>query len=304
MEAARFDVIVCGSLHLDIMVKGAHLPRLDETAVGSEWGMSCGGKGGNQAVMASRMGARTAMIGRVGKDDFGSRLLSNLDQFKVECTSVAEDESAGSGMSVAILDAQGDYGAVIVSGANLKLDPAECARQWRELGGAKVLVLQNEIPDSVNAAIASAAKGAGARVVLNAAPARKLSPDLLQCVDVLVVNRVEAEMMSGALVSGADTAMAALPALGAGKRDIIITLGGEGLVLQGRDASPAFITPHPVKVASTHGAGDCFLGALSRQLAAGKPLLYSCETANRTAACFVALSESQRSVFDFAAPLL
>jgi ribokinase len=302
MEAARFDVIVCGSLHLDIMVKGAHLPRLDETAVGSEWGMTCGGKGGNQAVMASRMGARTAMIGRVGNDDFGSRLLSNLDQFKVDRTSVAVDESAGSGMSVAILDAQGDYGAVIVSGANLKLDPDECARQWRELGGAAVLVLQNEIPDAVNAAIAKAAKAAGAVVVLNAAPARKLSPDLLQCVDVLVVNRIEAEMMSDAAVLGVKTAIAALPALGAGRRDIIITLGGEGLVLQSREASPAFIAPHPVKVASTHGAGDCFLGALSRQLAAGRPLFEACEAANRIAARFVALSESQRAVFDFAAP--
>jgi ribokinase len=301
MAAKGFDVIVCGSLHLDIMVKGAQLPRLDETAVGAEWEMVCGGKGGNQAVMASRMGARAAMIGRVGTDDFGSRLLANLDRFKVDRTSVAADDSAGSGMSVAIVDAHGDYGAVIVSGANLKLDPAECARQWLALGGAKVLVLQNEIPDEVNASAAKAARASGAKVVLNAAPARELSPELLECVDVLVVNRVEAEMMSGMSVWSVDTAMATLSALGSGKRDIIVTLGGDGLVLQSGEDPPVFLAPHPVKAASTHGAGDCFLGCLSAHLARGTPLQVSCETANRTAARFVAMSESQRSVFDFSA---
>jgi ribokinase len=223
-----------------------------------------------------------------------------MDQFNVDRTKVGVDEKAGSGMSVAILDPQGDYGAVIVSGANLKLDPKECARHWRELGGAKVLVLQNEIPDAVNAAIAKAAKDAGAMVVLNAAPARELSADLLQHVDVLVVNRVEAEMMSGAPVTNTDTAMAALPALGAGKRDIIITLGGDGLVMQSRNASPIFLAPHPVEVISTHGAGDCFVGVLSVQLAAGNLLADSCGTANQTAAFFVALSENKRASTDLA----
>jgi ribokinase len=294
MARAGFDVIVCGSLHLDIMVKGAHLPRLDETAVGSEWGMVCGGKGGNQAVMAARMGARTAMIGRIGKDDFGQRLLSNLDHFKVDRTAVAADETAGSGMSVAILDANGDYGAVIVSGANLKLDPDECARQWRELGGAKALVLQNEIPENANAAAAKAAKAGGAMVILNAAPARARG-SLMDHVDVLVVNRIEAEMLSGAEVKDTETAMLALPALGAGMRDVVITLGSEGLVLQTKEGSPVFLPPHKVKAVSSHGAGDCFLGALAAQMAAGKTLLDSAQMANRAAAAFVGMSANQRA---------
>jgi ribokinase len=295
MSEAGFDVIVCGSLHLDIMVKGAHLPRLDETAVGSEWGMTCGGKGGNQAVMAARMGARTAMIGRVGSDDFGNRLVTNLDQFKVDRSAVGVDAKAGSGMSVAILDARGDYGAVIVSGANLELDPEECARQWRALGGAKVLVLQNEIPETVSAAVAKAARAGGAAVILNAAPARALGGGLMDNVDVLVVNRVEAEMMSGAAVKDAPTATLALPALGAGKRNIVITLGSGGLVLQDKTGSPVFLAPHKVEAISSHGAGDCFLGALAARLASGSLLLDSAETANRAAAAFVAMSEQQRA---------
>ena len=202
-------------------------------------------------------------------------------------------------MSVAIVDTRGDYGAVIVSGANLKLDPDQCARQWRELGGAKVLVLQNEIPDPVNLAVALAAKASGAAVVLNAAPARELSVGLLHCVDVLVVNRVEAEMMAGAKVSDAGSAIAALPALGAGRRNIIITLGGEGLVLQSQGDAPVFVPPHPVKAASTHGAGDCFLGVLCGSLAAGRLMLESCQSANRAAAKFVSMSGGERGKFDF-----
>jgi ribokinase len=297
MTNSGFDVIVCGSLHLDVMVKASHLPRLDETAVGSAWGMACGGKGGNQAVMAAKMGARTAMIGRVGKDDFGQQLLKNLGHASVDYTGVGTDNDAGSGMSVAIVDSHGDYGAVIVSGANLKMDPDECAGQWKKRGGAKILVLQNEIPEAVNVAVAKVARASGATVMLNAAPARKMGQEFLKYIDILVVNRVEAEMMAGTPVADSKTAELALPALGAGTRDVIITLGGEGLVLQGRDGTPVYLAPQPVKVVSTHGAGDCFLGALATQLAAGSTLVEACEFANRTAAHYVGLDETARATF-------
>src|SRR5258707_1368236 len=154
MIDAKFDVVVCGSLHLDIIVQAPHLPRLDETVVGSAWDRICGGKGGNQAVQAARQGARTAMIGRVGKDDFGRRLIQNLDEAGVDRTNVAVDEQVASGMSVAIIDANGDYGAVIVSGSNLAIDPDLLAPTWDRLGGGRVLVLQNEVPAPANLAAA------------------------------------------------------------------------------------------------------------------------------------------------------
>ena len=125
-----FDVIVCGSLHLDIMVDAPHLPRLDETAVGKAWRQVCGGKGGNQAVQAARHGAKTAMIGCVGEDDFGARLTANLDAAGVDRSGIGVDRRAGSGMSVAIVDKNGDYGAVIVSGANLALDAGAISAAW------------------------------------------------------------------------------------------------------------------------------------------------------------------------------
>ena len=290
-----FDVVVCGSLHLDIMVHAPHLPRIDETAVGTAWGTVCGGKGGNQAVMAARMGARTAMIGRTGSDDFGRQLRDNLAASGVNLNEVGTDPTRGSGMSVAILQPGGDYGAVIVSGANLGLDAALCAGSLGRLGGTKVLVLQNEIPAEANAGIAAAA--GNAHVILNAAPARAMDPALYDHLDTLVVNRVEAGMISGLTVSDRESAVAALPKLGAGERNVIVTLGGDGLVLQTKDGAPSTIAPHRVTPVSTHGAGDCFIGALASRLARGDTLMAAAAFANRAAATYVSLTSEQRAGF-------
>ncbi len=282
-----FDVVVCGSLHLDIMVKAPALPRIDETAVGSSWSQVCGGKGGNQAVQAARAGARTAMIGRVGSDDFGETLTNNLSQSGVDLTGVSADPVKGSGMSVAILQDNGEYGAVIVSGANLAIDPEAVAGQWQKLGGARVLVLQNEVPLGVNLAAASVAASAGAMVVFNAAPARVLSRELSDLVHVLIVNRVEAEELASCMVHDFASARLALPKLCGPQRSVVITLGGEGLLVAPVGGEVVEIAAVPVEVTSTHGAGDCFVGVLAARLAAGDSLVEGCREANQCAAEFV-----------------
>jgi ribokinase len=283
----KFDVIVCGSLHLDIVVHAKALPRLDETAVGSAWQQVCGGKGGNQAMQAARHGAKTAMIGRIGKDSFGETLLKNLNATGVDHRMVEVDDTKGSGMSVAILQDDGDYGAVFVSGSNLEIDPKSIEQNWSDLGGAKVLVLQNEVPNAVNIAAAKAARKSGALVIFNAAPARPLLQELSECVDVLVVNRVEAEMISGLKVDNRASAIRSLETLGNDLLSVIVTLGGKGLVLKHRSGPVVAIDAIPVKVTSTHGAGDCFVGVLAASLAAGLNLEKACRIANEQAARFV-----------------
>jgi ribokinase len=283
----EFDVFVCGSLHLDIVVRAPSLPRVDETAVGHDWQQVCGGKGGNQAVQAARFGAKTAMIGRIGRDGFGEALLTNLETAGVDSRMVKTDNSKGSGMSVAILQDNGEYGAVIVSGSNLEIDPTAFAQNWTELGGAKVLVLQNEVPHPVNVAAAKFARAQGAVVIFNAAPARPLLGDLSDQVDVLVVNRVEAEMISGMTVTDRNTAMLAMPALSKNEKSAVITLGGDGLVVKEKTGRAIEMNALKVKVTSTHGAGDCFVGVLAACLAKGHNLVDACRTANETAAAFV-----------------
>ncbi len=285
--AMSFDIIVCGSLHLDIVLTAPHLPRVDETVPGSTWQKVCGGKGGNQAVMAARAGATCAMIGRVGDDDFGQTLLGNLKSYKVDTRSVSVDAALGTGMSAAILQDDGEYGAVIVSGSNLALSPKDAAKAWEGLGGAKCLILQNEIPEQVNIAVAQEARKSGARVILNAAPARKMSEQLLQLVDVLVVNRIEAEMLVGSAITDPDSALELLPKLARPNQMVVITMGGKGLVFQTADQRREFLAPHSIKVKSAHGAGDCFVGALAQSLAAENDLHAACSHANFVAAQFV-----------------
>ena len=296
MSLPSFDVIVCGSLHLDVMLYARSLPRPDETVAGTRWDQQCGGRGGTQAVMAARAGARTAMIGRVGADDFGTRLRRHLAEAGVDARAVAVDSEAGSGVNAAIVGDDGDHGAVIVSGANSRIDPEGMETQWRALGGARILVLQNEVPEPVNIAAARTAQAAGARVILNAAPARAVSDELLDRVDVLIVNRVEASMLSEVAVADRESAITALPRLLARGRSVIVTLGGDGLVIQSAGAAGEWIAPKVVTVISTHGAGDCFVGALAARLAAGDAPRQAADFANESAADFVALAKRPTTI--------
>ncbi|MEP6565788.1 MAG: PfkB family carbohydrate kinase, partial [Mesorhizobium sp.] len=172
-------VTVFGSLHYDIMVDAPDRPRKGETVTGHAWQPKCGGKGGNQAVAAARAGMRAAMIGAVGDDDFGAALLANLDRTGVDRRFVRVAAGASSGMSVAIFDSGGDYGAVIVSGSNLTLGGDDIAAAGEVVAQTAVLLLQNEVPEAANIAAARAVKAQGGRVVLNAAPARTLSAELI-----------------------------------------------------------------------------------------------------------------------------
>lgn len=282
-----FDVIVCGSLHLDIVVHAKKVPRLDETAVGQSWRQLCGGKGGNQAVQAALHSAKTALISRIGRDEFGKKILANLAAQGVDSRMVGVDQNQGTGMSVAIVQDDGEYAAVIVSGSNLEIAPDSLQQSFEELGGARVLVLQNEVPHEVNLAAARLAHLQGMTIVFNAAPARPLLEELSDLVDILVVNRVEAEMISGLHVIDRASAIKCLPALNAQKRSVIITLGGDGLVVQDRAGEVTEIAALPVNVTSTHGAGDCFIGVLASALAKGQILVSASHLANEKAAAFV-----------------
>jgi ribokinase len=244
-------VLVAGSLHLDIVLDTPRLPRLDETLIGRAVHYRPGGKGLNQALAAARMGAVTAMAGAVGSDAFAQTLLAALDAGGVDRSRVAALPGA-SGMSAALVQPDGDYAAVVVSAANLGFTGA-CDLP----PGTRILLLQNEVPESANLRLAQSARAQGARVILNAAPARPLSPALAGLLDLLVVNRVEAQDLSGS----ADPDAAART-LAARTPQVIVTLGARGLT--GFTPGGSFTQPAPAVTAiSSHGAGDAFLGALA-----------------------------------------
>jgi ribokinase len=289
------EVVVFGSLHLDIMVNAPGRPRLGETMVGQDWSMKEGGKGGNQAVEAARHGASTAMVGAVGADDFGHRLIGNLARHGVETAAVRTMPGAASGMSVALVEPQGDYGAVIVSGVNLSLGAASVASATPLIAGARWLLLQNEVPEEANIAAAEAAHAGGARVILNAAPMRELPMALISRVDILVVNAVEAEALCGSPVETAGGAAHAAQALLALVPCAIVTAGGHGLAIAERGGVKHTVPAHDVVVCSTHGAGDAFVGALAARLAGGASLATAARYANAAAALVVSTPPEGRA---------
>ncbi|MES0210391.1 ribokinase [Mesorhizobium sp. M0028] len=294
MTASPPLVTVFGSLHYDIMVEAPDRPRKGETVTGHAWHPKCGGKGGNQAVSAARAGVRAAMIGAVGDDDFGRTLLDNLDRWGVDRRSVREASGAGSGMSVAIFDDSGDYGAVIVSGSNLTLSEKDIAEAAELIAQTAVLLLQNEVPEAANIAAARAVKAQGGRVLLNAAPARKLSAELIALTDIVIVNAIEAEFLAGVPV--VDTLEGAANAAGmlGSYPAAIVTAGGEGVAYRDRDGQAFALPAMPVKVISTHGAGDEFVGAFAAGLARGQPVEAALAAANAAAALLVATPERER----------
>ena len=285
-ELSKPVVVVVGSLHYDIMVDAPDRPRKGETVTGFAWRPKFGGKGGNQAIAAARAGAEVRMAGAVGDDDFGRFLVAHLAEGSVDRSWVATLPNAASGMSVAISDAGGDYGAVIVSGANLSIDPLTLAEPalW---ANARSLILQNEAPHEVNVAAARAARRAGATVCLNAAPYRELPQELRGMIDILVVNAIEAEQLCGLRVDDLASAARAAEALSATFPAVVVTAGGDGVAGCRHGEQPITQSALPVDLVSTHGAGDTFVGTLAATLATGCSLENSLQAANRTAAAHV-----------------
>lgn len=276
---------MAGSLHLDVVVDAPRLPALDETLMGSRVAYRFGGKGGNQALAAARMGAEVSMAGRVGNDSFAEPVLTSLAAAGVDAAQVRQVDGA-TGTSVAIVNGAGEYGAVVVSGVNLTIAPDEVDPR-----GADVILLQNEISEAVNLSVAR--RAGDATVVLNAAPARAVSPELLSLVDVLVVNRIEAAQIEGRDGQTFDPESAAEVLSALGPRTVIVTLGEKGGVIC--ESGGTFRYSPPLRASgSTHGAGDSFVGALAAELARGEPIAEAVAFSARAAAHFVATAPEAR----------
>lgn len=269
-------VIVFGSAIADLVFRVARLPRAGETVLGEAAPPLPGGKGLNQAIAAARDGARVRFAGCVGADVHGAMLRAALSAEGVEVSALATVE-APSGLAAVSVDAAGENQIVVSPGANL----AARAAQIGPLGPGDTLLLQMEVPPGENAALIARARAAGARVVLNLAPAAALPRAALAAVDLLVVNESEAAWLAAALGCGAGAA-ALHAALGV---DVAVTLGergAEAATRAGRIAVPAFA----VAVADTVGAGDAWCGVLAAALDRGAPL----EAAMRRASAAAALA--------------
>jgi ribokinase len=269
------DILVVGSLNMDLVVRAPRFPEPGETLSGEDLALIPGGKGANQAVAAARLGASVAMLGRVGRDVFGQSLVENLALNRVDVSRVARDPAA-TGTAIIVVDAQGQNSIVLSPGANGQLTSGDVTG----LPDARILLLQFEVPPETVWAAARLARKKGLRVIVNPAPARVLEPDFLKSVDILVPNESELSLLTGRPVTDERSAEAAareLLAQGAGL--VIVTRGEHGVLAVASDfrlSLPAF----KVEVVDTTAAGDAFIGGLALALAKDKllkdVLVYAC----------------------------
>ncbi len=263
--------VVLGSLHLDYIVDIPYLPHKGETLSGSNLKIIPGGKGGNQAYYLSLQGIKTVMLGKTGTDTMSQQLTTSLTDVGVDCSRMVQDETAASGMSVAMVTEDKDYSAVIISGANMNIDEEYIDSVLDVLLNASVLVLQFEIPLAVISYAVKKLKDSPCKVILNAAPAYK-SQGILEYTDILVVNEVEGGMLSGIAITDTESAIKATSVLNDTVPTVITTLGSKGLVYSENKNKPVFLPAYTVDVVDSHGAGDSFVGGLSARIAEGESI--------------------------------
>ena len=272
MSAASGTVAVVGSVNLDLSWQVERLPVAGETVLSSGQARGLGGKGANAAVAAAALGVPAALVAAVGQDDAGRWLLDAVRARGVAAQRIDRVPGA-SGHALVVVDSGGENQIVVAPGANSKLTGETAGAAVAALR-PRVVASQQEVPAGTVAAAMRAGRAAGATTVLNAAPARPVSAEVLADVDVLVVNAGEATALAGP----SDPAAAAALLLGAGPRAVLVSLGARGALLARPGGTlrvpvdEALRELGPVQVVDTTGAGDVMTGALCAALAVGHPL--------------------------------
>lgn len=284
-------IVVVGSLNMDLVVRAPRHPRPGETLLGSDFRTFPGGKGANQAVAAARAGGIVSMVGRVGSDDFGTALLSNLSANGVDTTHVRRDSEGATGVALITVSDDGQNTIVVASGANWRVSPGDVVESAAQFEDAEIVLLQLEIPIPAVQRAAEEARRRGARVILNPAPAQRLDANLLKLVDVLTPNQSELTLLTGEQ----EPAAGAVRLMEAGVRSIIVTLGEEG-VLVVEAAGDARIPRHEVHAVDTTAAGDAFVGAFAVALGNGKTIVEAARWGNAAAAVSVTRAGAQPSL--------
>jgi ribokinase len=258
-------LLVFGSLNVDMLFQVDALPRAGETVLCQGYQLAAGGKGANQAAAAAKAGASVRMVGQVGDDGFGRYAREALAASGVDCRQIATS-ARPTGTAVIGVDRQGENQIMVASGANLDADPDQIGDV--ELAPGVTVLCQNEIPPAATCALLARAKARGARTILNLAPAAPLPEGVLDTLDLLAVNRLEA-----ATAAGRDDDPAALARALATRHALtcVVTLGRGGALALARDGGWR-IGALPVEAIDTTGAGDAFVGVLAAALDRGHAL--------------------------------
>jgi ribokinase len=292
-------ILVVGSTMMDLVTYVDRAPEAGETIAGGPFELGFGGKGANQAVMATLLGADVAFVNRVGDDLFGARTRAHLGDVGIDVTHVHLMPDEATGAATILIEPSGENRIVLAPGANAKVSPTDVEAAFAALPTPDVVLCQLEIDQRAVTRAFELGRAAGAVTILNPAPAAELAPELVGLIDWLVPNEIELRMLAasvGSLREPHDEAMATALSSAWGL-DLVTTLGPAGARITRAEPEPNHVAiPAPrVTVADTVGAGDAFVGSFAVALAAGATAEDAVGFACRCAADSVTRRGTQRS---------
>jgi len=292
------SIVVFGSLNIDLVALSPHLPLAGETLIGSKYWDAPGGKGGNQAYGAAKLGADVSMFGRVGNDNYGTRMRANLESVGCDTRGLKTIEGS-SGVALISLAETGQNSIIVVSGANDRYSPADVKADRQLMAGAKLILLQLENPYETVTAAAQIGQQLGARVMLDPAPAPSSLPDdLLRAVDIITPNETEAARLAGSPATSLSLDEArniARKLQSMGPKTVIMKLGAQGCLLLDGDVATPVAAPK-VNALDTTAAGDEFNAAFAVAISEAASLVDACRFAAHAAALSVTRLGSQASM--------
>lgn len=291
----KSSIVVVGSSNTDMVIQAERLPAAGETILGGTFFMNQGGKGANQAVAAARLGGQVTFVAKTGTDVFGKQSIELYKEDGIDTSYISADENNPSGVALISVDNKGENCIAVAPGANGTLSVDDIKKARAVLEKASIILIQLEIPIETVEHVVKLAEEANIKLILNPAPARTLSDNLLSKISIITPNESEAEMLTGIKISGIDAAKEAAEVLSAkGVETIIITMGSKGALIFNRN-NFKMVPGRKVKAVDTTAAGDVFNGALAVAVSEGKDIPEAVRFANAAAAISVTRLGAQAS---------
>ena len=291
MDETKGPIVIAGSVNIDISLAVSRLPGPGETLLADAISVSGGGKSGNQAVACGRLGGDIALVARVGDDDYGRLLMANMAEAGVNTDYLTVDPVAPTGQAYIGVAASGENNIIVVQGANGQLLPETVKAALPLIQGASYVSTQLEIPLTTVHALAELCAAHKVQFVLNPSPVAALPDELLSSVSILVLNEHELAVLAGP----GDEAAQLARLLGRGVGQVVLTKGGDGVVLADKNRT-AHYDAFKVDVVDTTGAGDTFTGALLVALSENRDMAEAIAFAQRAAAIQVTRRGAQDAV--------
>ena len=290
------NILVIGSSNTDLVIQTSHFPEPGETVMGGVFSTFAGGKGANQAVAASRLGAKVTFVARVGNDDFGRQAIDSFDKEGITTSHIFIDENEPTGVASIIINKDGENTIVVAPGANNMLSKTDIEGIVSLVEATDIVLVQLEVPLETVTFVIQLAHKLHKKIILNPAPAVKLDYNLFSYLDIITPNESETKILLGKKVSDLKSASeAAQVFLDKGVKNVVITLGKQGAFFK-NDHEEYLIPAIKTEVIDTTGAGDTFNGALAVAISEGKSWRDALDFSNKAAAISVSRLGAQSSI--------